>query len=61
LVRHSFPTRRSSDLDKNFKFKSTKDNQLVKTDSIAVQMKKQTSLIYETAKYLLTNNKKLTQ
>lgn len=47
--------------DKNFKFKSTKDNQLVKTDSIAVQMKKQTSLIYETAKYLLTNNKKLTQ
>ena len=47
--------------DKNFKFKSTKDNQLVQPDSIAVRMKKQTALIYETAKYLLTNNKKLTQ
>ena len=47
--------------DKNFKFKSTQDNQLVKPDTIAVHMKKQTSLIYETAKYLLTNNKKLTQ
>ena len=47
--------------DKNFKFKSTQDNQLVKPDTNAVHMKKQTSLIYETAKYLLTNNKKLTQ
>jgi hypothetical protein len=47
--------------DKNFKFKSTQDNQIVKSDSLALQMKKQTSLIYETAKYMLINNKKLSQ
>ena len=47
--------------DGNVKYKSTNNNELVKMDSVAIQMKKQTSLIYETAKYMLTNNKKLTQ
>jgi phosphoglycerol transferase MdoB-like AlkP superfamily enzyme len=47
--------------DGNVKYKSTNNNELVKMDSVAIQMKKQTSLMYETAKYMLTNNKKLTQ
>jgi phosphoglycerol transferase MdoB-like AlkP superfamily enzyme len=45
--------------DNNYKFKSARDNQEVKSDSLAFKMKKQTTLIYETAKYMLTNNKKL--
>ncbi len=47
--------------NKNYKFKSAQDNQVVKSDSLVLQMKKQTSLIYETAKFMLTNNKKLSQ
>lgn len=46
---------------KNYTFKSTVDNAIIKNDSIALKMKKQTLLLYETAKYLLTNNKKINQ
>ena len=45
--------------DKNIKYKSTMDNQVVKIDSVAIRMKNKTSLIYETSKYMLTHNKKM--
>ena len=47
--------------DKNIKYKSTMDNQIVKIDSVAIRMKNKTSLIYETSKYMLTHNKKMVQ
>lgn len=47
--------------DKNIKYKSTMDNQVVKIDSVAIRMKNKTSLIYETSKYMLTHNKKMVQ